>query len=140
MLVCGLSPGVDDIISSLLFNSLDFCKVLRPMLVNGTSQQGESLNQCCGVWLPMCGAWILLHGRMVRLTSFSCFFFFFLLTTSKNENLALTVYVSICIPASLQVIACFGSLWRDRLSFFHFLWTWEVYLVCHRRIILGNSK
>ena len=36
VLVCGLLPGVDDIISSLLFNILDFL-IPRPTLVNGAS-------------------------------------------------------------------------------------------------------
>ena len=63
----------------------------------------------------------LLHGGMVRHTSSYCFFFFFLLTTPKNEDLALAVHVSISIPANLQVIACFGSLWWDTLVFFEFI-------------------
>ena len=41
--------------------------------------------------------------------------------TPENENLALAVHVSISIPASLQVIACFGSLWCDTLVSFEFI-------------------
>ena len=104
----------------LCFSTVLIFKILRPRLVNGASQWG-GLNQCCGVWLPICRAWILLHGRMARPTSSSCFFFFFLLAIPKNENLALAVHVSVSIPASLQVIACFGSLWWDTLVSFKFI-------------------
>ena len=87
---------------------------------------------------------------MARHTSSSCLH---LACHPKNENLALADHVSVSIPASLQVIACLGSLWCDTLvffnSFFHlfvwsdafqFLQTWEVYLVCHMRIMLGNKS
>ena len=100
------------------------------------------LNQCCEVWLPICGAWILLNRGMARLTSSSCSFFF-VLTIPKSENLALAVHVSLSISASLQVIACFGSFWWDTQVFFkyviHFSWTWEVHLVCYGRLTIENK-
>ena len=122
VLVCGVSPGVNDMIFLSAFSTvLIFFKVLRPMLVNGASQQVGGLNQCCGVWLPICEAWILLHRGMARHTSSSCFIFFFLLTTPENENMAFAVHISISIPTSLHLIACFGSLWWDILVSFKFI-------------------
>ena len=69
--------------------------------------------------------------------------FLFLCACPKNENLALTVHVSLSIPASLQVIACFGSFWwGTQVSFkyiLHFSWTWEVHLVCYGRLTIENK-
>ena len=102
---------------------LIFLKFLDPCWLMEHCSKWGGLNQCCGVWLPISGAWIFLHRGMVRHTSSSCFIFFFLLATPENENLALTVHVSISIPASLQVIACFGSLLQDTLVSFKFIFS-----------------
>ena len=49
----------------LIFKSLNLC-----WSVEYHSKWG-GLNQCCGVWLPICGAWILLHRGKARHAS-SC--------------------------------------------------------------------
>ena len=76
----------------------------------------------------------------------ACFFLFFLFLHAhhpENEILALAVHVSISIPASLQVIACFCSFWwGTQVSFkyvLHFSWTLEVHLVCYRRLMIENK-
>ena len=50
------------------------------------------------------------------------FFWFLLLLLAchpEDEKLALAVHISISIPTSLQVIACFGSLWWDTSGLFY---------------------
>ena len=119
----------------LTFVSLDACWSM------GHHSKG-ALKQCCGAWLPICGAWILNHRGMVRLNSSSCSFFC-AHHPLKNKNLTLAVHVSISIPASLQIIACFCSFWwGTQVSFkyiLHFSWTWEVHLVCYRRLTIENK-
>ena len=96
-IACGLLSEVDDIISSLLFNSLGIC-VFRPMLANGASQQGDCVEPVLWRLAPyLCGL-DLAPQRDGKAYFFLLFFFFVLATPKMKFWHWLFIYPSLFLP------------------------------------------
>ena len=107
------------ITSFLCFSTALIFKMLGPVLVNGASQWGGYFEPVSWSLAPYLRGLDIAPWRDGKAHLFFWFLLLLLACHPEDEKLALAVHVSVSIPTSLQVIACFGSLWWDTTGLFY---------------------